>query len=310
MDDGRSALPDGEVRTIVQRALREDMPWGDVTTAALVPSDARAEGSFVARGDGFISGIGVVAMVFEELDRSVEVVPYVRDGCRVARGDVIAEVRGNAHAILMAERTALNLLQRMSGIATATAAYVAAVEGTQATIIDTRKTAPGLRLLDKYAVRCGGGSNHRFCLSDGVLVKDNHLASIGAGNDVGSQALTAALRAARKAIPHTLKLEVEVDRIDQIEPALTGGADIILLDNMDPRTLREAVDLIAGRALTEASGGITLEGVRGVARSGVDLISIGALTHSVRALDIGLDVSITDAALSVASGVTTAHQPL
>jgi nicotinate-nucleotide pyrophosphorylase (carboxylating) len=183
----------------------------------------------------------------------------------------------------MGERTALNLLQRMSGIATATSRYVAAVAGTGAAIVDTRKTAPGLRALDKYAVRRGGGSNHRFSLSDGVLLKDNHLVALG-------DSLAAALRAARRAVPHTIRVEVEVDRLDQVEPALEGGTDIILLDNMSPDELRRAVELIAGRALTEASGGITLESVRDVARSGVDLISVGALTHSVRALDIGLDL--------------------
>jgi nicotinate-nucleotide pyrophosphorylase (carboxylating) len=191
----------------------------------------------------------------------------------------------------MGERTALNLMQRMSGVATATARYVAAIAGTDAVIVDTRKTVPGLRLLDKYAVRCGGGSNHRFSLSDGVLVKDNHLAALQRESDE-DDLLVAALRAARRSIPHTVRIEVEVDRLDQIEAALAGGADIILLDNMDPATLRRAVDLVTGRALLEASGGITLDTVREIAHTGIDLISVGALTHSVQALDVGLDLSL------------------
>jgi nicotinate-nucleotide pyrophosphorylase (carboxylating) len=203
---------------------------------------------------------------------------------------VVAEISGTARPILSGERTALNLLQRMSGIATATARYVAAVAGTGATIIDTRKTAPGLRALDKYAVRCGGGSNHRFSLSDGVLVKDNHLAALDAVER--TDRLAEAVRLARAAIPHTVNIEVEVDRLDQIEGALAAGAGIILLDNMAPAELRGAVEMVAGRALTEASGGITLESVHAVAESGVNLISVGALTHSVRALDIGLDLSL------------------
>lgn len=202
------------------------------------------------------------------------------------RGSVAAEVWGNARSLLTAERTALNFLQRMSGIATTTATYVDAVRGTTATIIDTRKTVPGLRLLDKYAVRCGGGSNHRFSLSDGVLVKDNHLAALG------ERSVAAALRSMRQNLPHTVKIEVEVDRLDQIEAALDGGADILLLDNMSPEMMREAVQRIGGRALTEASGGIALKTVRAVAEAGVNLISIGALTHSVHALDIGLDLEL------------------
>jgi nicotinate-nucleotide pyrophosphorylase (carboxylating) len=271
------------VRSIVRRALEEDLPWGDVTTETFVPGDARATARFVVKEPGVICGLGVAEVVFSELDPSLHFDSFVPDGAPVSPVGVVAEVRGATRSILMGERTALNLLQRMSGIATATSRYVAAVAETGATIVDTRKTAPGLRALDKYAVRCGGGSNHRFSLSDGVLLKDNHLVAMG-------DSLAAALRSARQAVPHTIRVEVEVDRLDQIEPALEGGADIILLDNMGPEDLRRAVELIAGRALTEASGGITLESVREVARSGVDLISVGALTHSVRALDIGLDL--------------------
>lgn len=278
------------MRDVVRRALAEDMPWGDVTTETLVPDGTEATGRFMVKEDGVVAGLTVAALVFEELDASVEFFPSVDDGSFMEVGDCIAEIRGEAAPILMGERTALNLLQRMSGIATATARYVEAVSGTDATIVDTRKTAPGLRALDKYAVRCGGGANHRFSLSDGVLVKDNHLAALG-----GVSQLAEALERARRGVPHTTRVEVEVDRLDQIEPALRGGADIILLDNMSPVQLREAVGLVAGRALTEASGGITLESVRAVAESGVDLISVGALTHSVRALDISLEIELLPA---------------
>jgi nicotinate-nucleotide pyrophosphorylase (carboxylating) len=281
------APPPAEVvRDVVRRALAEDMPWGDATSDALVPPTARAIGRFISRVPGVVSGLPVAESVFRELDGSISWFPCHAEGDTISSGTVIAEVRGPAHALLAGERTALNLVQRMSGIATATRAYVDAVAGTEASIIDTRKTVPGLRALDKYAVRCGGGTNHRFSLSDAVLVKDNHLAALA------GTSLSDALRAARRALPHTMKIEVEVDRIDQIEDALWGGADIILLDNMSPDLMRQAVAQIAGRALTEASGGITLETVRAAAEAGVDLISIGALTHSVQALDIGLDLEI------------------
>jgi nicotinate-nucleotide pyrophosphorylase (carboxylating) len=276
------------VREIVRRALEEDMPWGDVTSSAMIPPDVMTHGQVVVREEGVISGLEVAAAVFAEVDGAAATRSTLRrsDGDRVQRDDVVAEVEGPARAILSAERTALNLLQRMSGIATATARYVAAIEGTGATIVDTRKTAPGLRFLDKYAVRCGGGTNHRFSLSDAVLIKDNHLAASGlsAGNLAGR------IREVRRIVPHTMKIEVEVDRLDQLDAALEGRADIILLDNMPPDVLRQAVEIIGGRALTEASGGITLDTVRDVALSGVDLISVGALTHSVRAMDISLEL--------------------
>jgi nicotinate-nucleotide pyrophosphorylase (carboxylating) len=229
----------------------------------------------------------VAEIVFAQLDRCVHFVARARDGDSVGRDEVVAEVSGPARPILSGERTALNLLQRMSGIATTTADFVRAVAGTRATIVDTRKTAPGLRVLDKFAVRCGGGSNHRFSLSDAALVKDNHLAALARNVSVPE-----ALQEMRRTMPHTARLEVEVDRPDQIEAALAGGADIILLDNMSPEHIRVSVALISGRALVEASGGITLESVRDVAETGVDLISVGALTHSVRALDIGLDLEV------------------
>jgi nicotinate-nucleotide pyrophosphorylase (carboxylating) len=279
-------LPADGVREIVRRALAEDVPWGDVTSESVIPVSAQACGRFVAREAGIVCGLGVAAMVFAEIDEAVSFRSGRTDGETIGAGTVLAEIQGPARSILTGERTALNLLQRMSGIATHTARYVEAVKGTPARIVDTRKTVPGLRLLDKYAVRCGGGTNHRFSLSDAVLIKDNHLALAGAAGG----ALTAAVRRARCSVPHTVKIEVEVDRIDQIEPALTAGADIILLDNMAPAELGTAVDLIGGRALTEASGGITLDTVRAVAETGVDLISVGALTHSVRALDISLEL--------------------
>lgn len=276
-------LPRAAIREIVERALAEDMPWGDLTTETLVPEDATATGRFVLANDGVVSGLPVASAVFAAIDGAVCFQPCVRDGTRLPRGAVLADVQGPARGILQGERTALNFIQRMSGIATATARYVDLVAGTGASIIDTRKTAPGLRLLDKYAVRCGGGVNHRHSLSDGALVKDNHLVALG-------DALPDALRAMRLRLPHTVRLEVEIDRLDQIEDVLAGGAEIVLLDNMPPDVLREAVRRISGRARTEASGGITDATVRAVAESGVDLISIGALTHSVQALDIRLDL--------------------
>lgn len=282
------APPERQVREVVRRALEEDIPWGDVTTESCVPADTVAAGRFVFREPGTVCGLQSARLVFAELDGGVRFAPCVSDGDAIGAGGVAAEVRGPARAILTGERTALNLMQRLSGVATATARYVSAVAGTGATIVDTRKTLPGLRVLDKYAVRCGGGSNHRFSLSDGVLIKDNHVAALGA------RSLAQAVRAARAAAPHTIKVEVEVDRLDQIEDALAGGADIVLLDNMSPAELRQAVDLIGGRALAEASGGITLETVGEVARSGVDLISVGALTHSARALDISLELSLLE----------------
>lgn len=275
-------------REIVRRALEEDMPWGDVTTDSIIPPDAVASGQFIVKEMGVVCGLPVAQLVFEELDRHVYFRALVEEGAPVGPGTVIACLEGSARVMLAGERTALNLLQRMSGIATATRRYVEAVRGTGATIIDTRKTAPGLRVLDKYAVRQGGGSNHRHSLSDAVLIKDNHIVTL---SQTG-RPLAAALQALRTTIPHTVVVEVEVDRLDQIEEVLRGGANILLLDNMDPPTLQRAVEIVAGRAITEASGGITLETVRSVAESGVDLISVGALTHSVRALDISLDITV------------------
>jgi len=276
------------VDDIIRRALDEDAPWGDVTSEAFLPPGATASARLTSREPGVASGLAAAARVFQVVDPTVRVLPTARDGDAIAAGQVLATVEGDARAVLRAERIALNLAQRMSGIATLTARYVAAVAGTRARIVDTRKTMPGLRLLDRQAVRDGGGVNHRFSLSDAVLAKDNHLAVLAAsGIPIGD-----AIRGARARLGHTVHLEVEVDRLDQIEEVVAAGVDTIMLDNFALDELRAGVDLIAGRALVEASGGVTLETVGAIAATGVDLVSVGALTHSVRALDLGLDVEV------------------
>ena len=281
-------LPRIELAEIVSRALAEDLAWGDLTTDALVAPGLQAHGEVLVKAEGVLAGLPVLACAFTSVDPTVEVHPLAEDGARIKPGQVVARVRGEARSLLSAERVALNFLQRLSGIATATARYVDAVAGLPAVIVDTRKTTPGLRSLEKHAVRMGGGQNHRRNLSDGVLVKDNHLVAIAASGRTLAEAVTAA----RKRWPHTIKVEVEIDRLDQIDEALAARADIILLDNMGPAELRAAVGRIRGRAVTEASGGVTLESVRAIAEAGVDLISVGALTHSARALDISLELSI------------------
>lgn len=274
---------------IIRRALEEDAPWGDLTSEVFLPADARASAALVAREPGVFSGATVFARVFELVDPETDVETLVGDGERFEAGTVLARVDGSALAVLRAERIALNLTQRMSGIATLTARFVEAVAGTGARIVDTRKTTPGLRVLERQAVRAGGGHNHRFSLSDAVLAKDNHLAVLAAtGVSIGD-----AIRAAREKIGHTTHLEVEVDRLDQIEPVVAAGVDTIMLDNFTPAELRDGVALVAGRALVEASGGVSLETVAEIAATGVDVISVGALTHSPRALDLGLDVEVT-----------------
>ena len=275
-----------EVERILKSALAEDVGSGDVTSLSTVPPGRTISGRYIAKEDGVLCGLEVVARAFALLDASIAFTALAADGDRVRKGDVIATVSGDARAILAGERVGLNLLQHMSGVATQTARAVAAVAGTGAKIVDTRKTTPGLRVLDKYAVRTGGGGNHRFNLADGVLIKDNHIVAAGG--------IAAAVAAARARAPHSLKIEVEVETLEQLREALEAGADIIMLDNMPTETMREAVRLVAGRALTEASGNMgdkTDAELRAVAETGVDLISIGALTHSVKALDISLKFS-------------------
>ena len=273
--------------TLLELALAEDIGSGDITTRATIPAERQATGRLLVKGAGVLSGMPVVRAVYARVDARVVVEQLVADGAALAPGTIVATLAGPARALLTGERVALNFLQRLSGVATVTAAYVAAVAGTRARIIDTRKTTPGLRVLQKQAIRDGGGHNHRLGLADGVLIKDNHLAAIG-----GAERVTRALRAAREAAPHTLKIEVEVTTLAELDEALAAGADIILLDNMDPPLLAQAVRQTQGRALLEASGGITLATIRAVAETGVDLISVGALTHSAPALDISLEFDL------------------
>ena len=268
------------VAELLKDALQEDAGGGDITTLSTIPADAAAHGRYIAKEDGVLCGMDVVRAVFDLLDPTIALTVHVAEGAHYKKGDVLAEVTGNAQNVLTGERVGLNLLQHMSGIATATAKAVAAVEGYRSKITDTRKTTPGLRHLEKYAVRVGGGVNHRFNLSDGVLIKDNHIVAAGG--------ITAAVRAAKAAAPHTLKIEVEVENEERLTEALDAGADIIMLDNMDCAAMTAAVALVDGRALTEASGNMGERNLTEVAATGVDLISIGALTHTVHAMDISL----------------------
>jgi nicotinate-nucleotide pyrophosphorylase (carboxylating) len=269
-----------EIDRIIQTALQEDIGSGDITTLSTVPKGTPAQAELVAKEDFYLSGIEVAQRVFSLLDAHVAFDALREDGGFVKRGEVIAWIKGDAHTLLQGERVALNLLQRMSGIATHTAAFVAAVAESDAIIVDTRKTMPGLRVLDKYSVRMGGGQNHRTSLYDGVLIKENHITAAGG--------ITAAVAGAKKRAPHTLKIEVETENMDDVREALDAGADIIMLDNMDLDTMREAVELIDGRAIAEASGGVNLETVSDIAKTGVNLISVGALTHSSPAVDISM----------------------
>lgn len=261
-------------------ALGEDIGTGDVTTDSCVPRNATSRGFFKAKEPGVICGLDIACRVFELLEPKITITKRVEDGDKIDAGEIIAEIEGPSRSILKGERVALNIMQHMSAVATKTAEAVLAVEGTKTKIIDTRKTVPGFRVLDKYAVRCGGGSNHRFNLSDGVLIKDNHISAAGG--------ITNAVTQAKKNCPSTLKIEVETESIDQVVEALAAGADIIMLDNMPPETMIEAVRLASGIALTEASGNMGDRDLKAIAETGVDFISIGALTHSVKALDISL----------------------
>lgn len=270
------------IENIIRQALQEDIGRQDLTTFNLVPADQQGRGVFVAKAGGVIAGTDICRQVFRCLDADSGYHPFLSDGEIVQPGDRIAEVCGKTTALLGGERVALNLLQRMSGIATRTRGMVDKIQGCQARIVDTRKTTPGLRELEKYAVRVGGGCNHRFGLYDGVMIKDNHIvAGGGIINAVGTL---------RQRVPITVKIEVEVENLGQLELALESGADIIMLDNMDTGTMRQAVALVAGRALLEASGGITEDRLLEVAQTGVDFISVGALTHSIRSLDISFDL--------------------
>ncbi len=281
-------MTESGLRRLVEQAVEEDLGRGDVTSDLLVPSDATARAVLRSRSQGVIAGLDVAAMVFGVTDAQVQFAALIRDGDAVAPGQELGVISGAARSLLRGERVALNFLQRLSGIATLTSRYVEAVRGTRARIVDTRKTTPGLRSLEKYAVRAGGGFNHRRDLSGAMMIKDNHLAVIGA---LGLS-LTEAIKQARESLPHTLKIEIEVDRLDQIPEALAAGADIILLDNMSTEDLSRAVAAINGRAIIEASGGVNLRTISEIAATGVDVISVGALTHSAPALDIGLDFEL------------------
>ncbi|MES2095026.1 MAG: carboxylating nicotinate-nucleotide diphosphorylase [Actinomycetota bacterium] len=281
-------LSSNQIEPVVRMALAEDAPWGDVTSESLIPEGATATARLVAREPGVFSGGEVFTAAMRLTDARIRLSGVVEDGERFDTGAVLAEVTGPARGLLTAERVALNFVQRMSGIATLTARYVAEVAGNAARIVDTRKTTPGLRAFERHAVRCGGGFNHRFSLSDAVMAKDNHLAVLTAGG----RDLTEALREARGRLGHTVHLEVEVDRLDQIESVLAAGVDTIMLDNFGVEQLKAGVALVAGRALIEASGSVTLDAVAAIARTGVDIISVGALTHSVRSLDLGLDIAV------------------
>lgn len=272
------------VADAVLRALDEDLGRaGDITSTATTPEAKQARAVLRARRPGVLAGLACAAEAFRRLDPAMEFRAKKRDGDRLQAGDAAAEIAGNARAILAAERTALNFVTHLSGIATLTAAFVERVKHTKARIVCTRKTIPGLRALEKYAVRCGGGANHRFGLDDAVLIKDNHIAVAGG--------VAAALKAARAASGHLVKVEIEVDSLAQLEQVLAaGGADVALLDNMDAATMRRAVEMARGRLALEASGGVSLDNVAAVAETGVDMISVGALTHSAPALDLGLDV--------------------
>jgi len=271
-----------ELRNLVRSALDEDEAFNDLTTIATVVSDRHARGQLVARAEGVLCGVPLAVEAFRQLDPKVTIRVDLEDGARLKRGSNILYLSGHARALLAAERVALNFMQRLSGIATLTARYVDAVKGTRAKILDTRKTTPGWRLLEKYAVRAGGGTNHRLNLSAAVLIKDNHLAAVD--GDVGL-----AVRRARDLAPAGTKIEVECDRIEQVGAAVEAGADIIMFDNMSPDEMARCVELVRNRATTEASGGVSLQTVRAIAQAGVDWISVGALTHSAPALDLALD---------------------
>lgn len=267
---------------LILTALDEDLgEAGDLTTEAVIAPDSTSSAVIVARRGGVVAGLPVAARVFEIVDQDIDADVLVGDGRQVPAGTVLVELTGPSRGLLIGERTALNLLGRASGVATATRALVDAVDGTGARIVDTRKTTPGLRALEKYAVRMGGGANHRFGLHDAVMIKDNHIVAAGG--------ITAAVQAARRRVGHTVKVEVEVTTLEQLSELLEVGADIVLLDNMDTATMARAVQMVDGRMITEASGSVTLDTVRPIAETGVDVISVGWITHSAPTLDVALD---------------------
>jgi len=270
------------INLLIEIGLKEDVNTGDLTTDLLIPASFQSTALMIAKADGVIAGLFVAEAVFHKLDPSVEFVATVSDGDKIRKGDLICTIKGAYRALLTGERLALNFLQRMSGIATETAKYVEAIKGLNTVILDTRKTAPGLRLLDKYAVKAGGGTNHRMGLYDMVMIKDNHISVAGG--------ITNAIEAIRPSISEHIKIEIETTTLDEVKEALQAKADIIMLDNMDIETMKNAVRIIDGKAKVEASGNMNLERVREVASTGVDFISIGALTHSVTALDISLKI--------------------
>lgn len=273
------------IEDAVRSALAEDLGRaGDITTLATIPGDTPAAATLIAREPGIICGLDFARVAFRSIDPAIGFERWSRDGAHAGKGDALARIEGDARAILIAERVALNFIGRLSGVASLTAQYVERVAHTRACICDTRKTTPLLRAFEKYAVRCGGGANHRFGLDDAVLIKDNHIAVAGG--------VVPALRAAKRYVGHLVKIEIEVDTIEQLREALAEGIDVVLLDNMAIPTLREAVTLVNGSVICEASGGVTLETVAAIAETGVDLISVGALTHSAPALDVALDIDI------------------
>lgn len=268
------------IKDIVKNALLEDIGTGDITTISTVPEEKQITGNFLAKEDGILCGLDVIKTVFNTIDETVTIITAHSDGAHLKKGDIFAKVKGSARSILSGERVALNFLQRMSGIATYASILQKEVTGYKAQILDTRKTTPGLRVLEKYAVRVGGAHNHRYNLSDGVLIKDNHITASGG--------ITAAVSNARRIIPHTLKIEVEVKNFDEVKEAVKAGADILMLDNMTIDEMAEAVKIIDGKALVEASGNMDQKPIAKVAAAGVDFISVGALTHSIKSMDISL----------------------
>lgn len=270
------------INKIIRLAIEEDIATGDITTNALIPHSSRATARMTMKADGVVSGLDIARKVFEYLDKDIIWTSYVKEGDKVKKGDIIVDIAGSYRCLLTGERTALNILQRMSGIATATALYVKELEGSQTKLLDTRKTAPGMRILDKMAVKAGGGTNHRMGLFDMALIKDNHIKVAGG--------IANAVKQVRESIPAGVRIEVEVTNLDEVHEALKAGAEIIMLDNMDNRTMTEAVRIIGNKAETEASGNMNVSRIKEVAATGVGFISVGALTHSVMALDISMNI--------------------